>query len=443
MKGQNLHSFFLNTLLLSALVILLNSCSANQRLTKTLDKEFSYSNTFKNSFTGLAVYDPAENEWIYKYNSEKYFIPASNTKLFTFYTGIKILGDSVPGLRYAIHNDSLIFSGTGDPSLFHRDLPDSKVPGFLKDTQKRLFYLPSNYSEDGLGSGWAWDDYNYSFSAERSAFPISGNTVQFHFSSKDSTPEVYPRLFSDSLSWDSSTTRAFRVKRALEKNVFSLSRPSSTGHFKKYIPFKTSQTLAVKLLEDSLQLKIEILEPSASIKLDKVFHSVPADSLYKQMLQQSDNFIAEQILLLAAQEISDSLKTQIAIDHMTKNFLKALPQQPKWVDGSGLSRYNLQTPENMVKLLEMLLKEVSKERLFLLLPAGGVSGTLKDQYLGQSPYIYAKTGSLSNNYSLSGYLITQKGKLIIFSFMNSNFMVSPGELKKHMQLIIQELRKFK
>lgn len=421
-------------------VFLMSSCSGNRQLLKTVNRDITSSKVFENGFTGLAVYDPAAQKWIYEYNSEKYFIPASNTKLFTFYTGLKILGDSVPGIRYTIRNDSLIFTGTGDPSLLHKDLPETAVVDFLKNTDKNLFFMPAIYSESGLGPGWAWDDYNYYYSAEKSSLPVAGNTVNFSLKNTDSAPVVYPKIFSDSTFLNETNSERSGVKRELLKNIFRYTNTSKNTDFERNIPFITSEALAVKILEDTLQRNIEILPHDPDLKLEKTFYSIPADSLYKRLLQESDNFIAEQILLLAAREISDSLKTQIAIDHMKENFLADLPQEPKWMDGSGLSRYNLQTPANMVWLLEKILQEVQQDRLFELLPAGGLSGTLIDQFKNEPPFIFAKTGSLSNNYSLSGYLISKKGKLLIFSFMNSNYMVPSAALKAQMEKIILNIR---
>ena len=70
------------------------------------------------------------------------------------------------------------------------------------------------------------------------------------------------------------------------------------------------------------------------------------------------------------------------------------------------------------------------------LPAGGQSGTLKNYYDAQTPYIYAKTGSLSNNHSLTGLLITKSGKMLTFSFMNSNYVVSSSTLKAAMEEVL-------
>ncbi len=166
------------------------------------------------------------------------------------------------------------------------------------------------------------------------------------------------------------------------------------------------------------------------------------DSLYKKMLQDSDNLFAEQLLLMAAGQISDTLKAEIAIDYVQDELFKEMPDEIKWVDGSGLSRYNLLTPRSLVWVLEKIYREVPRERLFALLPAGGVSGSLKNDYkapAGKPPFIFAKTGTLSNNHSLSGYLITSSGKVLIFSFMNNHYMVPTAVVKSRMDEVLREL----
>jgi D-alanyl-D-alanine carboxypeptidase/D-alanyl-D-alanine-endopeptidase (penicillin-binding protein 4) len=118
------------------------------------------------------------------------------------------------------------------------------------------------------------------------------------------------------------------------------------------------------------------------------------------------------------------MNTSRAINFALENYLYDLPDPPNWVDGSGLTRYNLITPMSTVALLEKLYSLLGEEETLALMPIGGVRGTISGRYRapeGQPPFVYAKTGTLSNNTSLSGYLYTDSGRRLTFSFHNNNF----------------------
>ena len=174
----------------------------------------------------------------------------------------------------------------------------------------------------------------------------------------------------------------------------------------------------------------------------KVVYSQTADTLYKRMMQASDNFFAEQLLLMCAEQLTGKMNTASAIKILKDSLLSDLPDDPIWVDGSGLSRYNLFTPRSIVKLLSKIHQSMSEERIFTIFPAGGVSGTIANWYKGEVPYIFAKTGTLSNKHCLSGYLKTRDGKTLIFSFMHNNFIGSSSPVKVEMNKILQFIRDY-
>lgn len=426
-------------ILIISILLVFNSCSTTKKISKDFDENFKNSEAFKKGTVGFMVYDPESGKVLYEHNSEKNFTPASNTKLFTFYTGLKILGDSIPALKYGIHNNSLIFKGTGDATFLHEEFPDSEVLKFFEKREEKLFYVLPNFTEEFFGPGWAWDDYNWYYSVERGDFPIYGNYVKFTFEPGKSIPDVEPSFFDEFIELDSTYTgkTSLAIRNPYGNKFVSQHSMESIGRVQE-VPFKYSPELVVDLLSDTLKKPVKIIKrvPERFMPL-KTLYSIPSDSLYKRMLQESDNFIAEQILLMSADKISDTLKTQIAIDYMKKEYLHVLPDEIKWVDGSGLSVYNLFTPRTMVKLLELISVEVSRDRLFKLLPAGGESGTLKNFYKAEKPYIFAKTGTLSNTHTLSGFLKTKKGKFLIFSFMNDNYTIPTSRLKQEMEKILK------
>src|SRR5579872_7002077 len=95
---------------------------------------------------GICLYDPAAAKYIYNYQGDKYFIPASNTKLFSLYAGLKYLGDSLTGMRFMGNDTSVYAISTGDPTLLHPDYLSQPVINFLK-TKKKIVLLPLGWQE--------------------------------------------------------------------------------------------------------------------------------------------------------------------------------------------------------------------------------------------------------------------------------------------------------
>src|SRR5690606_26543947 len=109
---------------------------------------------------------------------------------------------------------------------------------------------------------------------------------------------------------------------------------------------------------------------------------------------------------------------------------------PLWNDGSGLSRYNLVTPRTVVMLWEKLLRSVERQRLFSLLATGGVSGTLKRYYVGEKPYIYGKTGTLSHVHCQTRQIVTRKRKTLFFSLRTTTYSVRTRQVRESMDRIL-------
>jgi D-alanyl-D-alanine carboxypeptidase/D-alanyl-D-alanine-endopeptidase (penicillin-binding protein 4) len=158
------------------------------------------------------------------------------------------------------------------------------------------------------------------------------------------------------------------------------------------------------------------------------------------MLQPSDNLIAEQLLLMIASERGEPMNTGDVIGQIKENYLADLPDEPQWADGSGLSRYNMFTPRSIVRLLQKIEDEFENdEQMYELFPAGGESGTIESWYAhrdGGEPYLYAKTGTLMNNHCLSGFIVTNSGRRLIFSFMNNHYVTSSSVVKEEMEKVL-------
>src|ERR1700744_491422 len=109
---------------------------------------------------GISLYDPATTSYLYNYQGDKYFIPASNTKLFSLYAGLKYLGDSLVGMRYYITDTALFVIPSGDPTFLHPAYSSQPVIDLMRRTGKNIWLADDNWQDNALGRGWAWDDYN-------------------------------------------------------------------------------------------------------------------------------------------------------------------------------------------------------------------------------------------------------------------------------------------
>lgn len=407
---------------------LFTGCSSTKRqIFKKIGTQVE-TGAYDKQFTGILMVDAVTKDTLYKKNSTKYFTPASNTKIFTLFTALQLIPDSIPALKYTTQNDTLYIEGTGDPSALHPFFKDSTIVHFLRSHDNIALYL-NNFKDEKYGPGWSWDDYHYYYSPERNGLPLYGNVLTIE---NNEPPKVLPEYFKDSVLPFKHT-----VQREPEKNLFYFN-PSEKDTLE--IPMVVDSSLTRKLLEKALDKKLRITFTMPTTE-KKALYGIPADSVYKRMMEVSDNFLAEQLLFVASSTLSDTLNSAKTRKFIIENFLSDLRQPPRWVDGSGLSRYNLFTPESMVHVLSKLYTEIPTERLFGFFPTGGIAGTLEDWYPGDpEPYIHAKTGSLSNNHCLSGYLLTKSGKTVIFSFMNNHFMANSSEVKKRMQTIFENIR---
>ncbi|HWD90270.1 MAG TPA: D-alanyl-D-alanine carboxypeptidase [Mucilaginibacter sp.] len=399
---------------------------------------FKHSLIVKDHFTGFALYDLDEKHMIYELNSDKYFTPASNTKLFTFYTCLRMLGDSIPAFKYVVRGDSLIFWGTGDPSFLQTGLKATKGFNFLANSGKMLYFSSGLYQNQLYGSGWAWNDYGDYYQAEINEFPIEDNVAVLS-AGRDGKLQIAPSALSMYLKCDSDyKTSRFRVMRDFLSNAFVYPAMPVPANFHQEIPWKVSTMLTVSLLQDTLKkpvVEVHVPMPSDA----KVVYDDAADTVYRHMLQPSDNFIAEQLLLVCSSAKFNVLNTDSVINYSKKNFLNDLPDEPQWADGSGLSRFNLFTPRSIVALLCKISDQMKNDSLLhSLMPAGGVIGTIRSAYKTDNgqPFVWAKTGTLMNVHNQSGYIITRKGKRLAFSFMNNNFTRSSREIRDEMVRIM-------
>lgn len=426
------------------------SCSIQKQIAKSAKATVLKDSVLQHAHIGISIYDPSANKYLFNHNASKYFVPASNTKIVTCYAAMKFLGDSLPGIRYAETDEGIVLYPTGDPSLLHPDYEKQPVIDFLKTKNEPLFITTKDWQTNALGLGWSWGDYNFYYMVERSAFPVYGNVINWVQEREANTgndqsmgdafiysiPEVNWKV---RFSADTSL-KSFYVQRDKDENVFVITEGKEKRKVQE-VPFVTHGiNSALDLVKDTIGRTIELAGELPSFKdRIKTIYSQPTDSVLKPMMYRSDNFFAEQLLLMAAHEKLGVFDEGMIIDTLLATDFKDLPQKPGWADGSGLSRYNLFSPQDFVMILDKMKNQFGMNRLKNIFATGG-KGTLSNFYKKDSGYVYAKTGTLSGVVALSGFMYTDSNKLLLFSVLVNNHRGNAVAIRRQVEEFIQQVR---
>jgi D-alanyl-D-alanine carboxypeptidase/D-alanyl-D-alanine-endopeptidase (penicillin-binding protein 4) len=417
------------------------------RSNRKLQELTEFNEVFEGGHTGFVLYDLDFQTNLYGLNADRRFVPASNVKLLTFYLANRILGHRAPGLFYQEYNDHYEVWGAGYPLLLHPTFTgfDEAGPWLAALEKPVVFNFPvgPGQSVSRYGPGWSWDDYNDSYVYERSALPLFGNRLYLDLSPVDT--EGRQVLLGAPVSVAGALRelpeQEVRIRRSEFGNDFTVS-PDFIGNSR--FPVERPLHLSNQLLTNELSATF----PQQQISVGQAPYPAPAamnalevslpDTVFRKLLQNSDNFLAEQLLLQSAARHYSRPDVAAIIEYAKDSLLPALGiEDIRWVDGSGLSRYNLLTPRQMVRLIMALDQEVGRDRLLALLPEGGTSGTLKSRFDGKSKaYVWAKTGTLSGVLCVSGLLKTKRGKWLAFSFMHNNFTGRSAPYYKGMEVTL-------
>ncbi|MFM7719548.1 MAG: D-alanyl-D-alanine carboxypeptidase, partial [Sediminibacterium sp.] len=399
--------------IIAAIAMVLSGCSVRQAQKTLLSSE-----GVKGAHIGIAIYNETKGQWLTKYQSDHYFTPASNTKILATYLGLQFLGDSLPGWKMAENADTLFLMPLGDPSFMHPEFKHQPVVDIIKKTKKQVVIVGNNQDQfEIFGSGWSWADYAEDYQPERSRMPIYGNVVHFYQSNKKLEAIKPFYFFKDMVDLDKVEEKNWSRNRTGNR-FFTTNENNKSKYFQ--VPFSQEDVpmlLAVDLLKDTLGKIISFqnksILPATSYK---TINTVPTDSLLKIMMLRSDNFYADQIVLMASEQLFGKMDDAALLDSAKKLFFVDLPQRMRWVDGSGLSRYNLNTPENYIAILQQMQSKFGEARVKNIFEKGG-EGTIAAFYKNFPGTMYAKTGTLGGQVALSGFIYTPKQQKLYFSVL--------------------------
>jgi len=336
------------------------ACGSSRKVTSTSGSVDTFINdsALKHAHVGILLVEAESGRVLAGYNEHRYFVPASNTKLWTMYAGMKYLGDSlIAGYVHPQSDGSLLFRSNADPTFLHPDYSIQSLAETLKQYAV-IKWANAKMITTEYGNGWSWNDYDATYMAPRSSMPMWGNVVNFALQQGklQVKPAVAATLISNTGSFGDST---FSVVRKFDDPMFSLEKGRSKNITSTLYPSpEATIKLAAAYFGNSW-----ILEPATGNpvrpghpggqQLAPIF-SQPTDSMLRPLMHRSDNFFAEQTLLMLSNQWFGYMDENAVIDSLLKSDLQGMPDRPRWVDGSGLSRYNLFSPADYVRLLQTM-----------------------------------------------------------------------------------------
>ena len=419
------------------LVLLLSlQLNAQKISSRKIERILNDHPALSQAHVAIAVQPIGDKKLIAQRYAKNYMTPASNVKLLTFLAVVEKFQRLPKGYYFKNSLGQTHFKSSGYPLLFHPKYPDTELVDWFKK-QKEIIYHPAPATLTPLGPGWSWDDFSYYYSAARSPLPLYGNVAT-----------LYPQQLQDTVFHKSSllpividTLATTSFRREENRNNFTINPKLVKPKDTLYRPFIPSDSLTIDLLKKGLGIPVSKAKQSLSNSQWDTLWTPDPKPLYKALLHHSDNLVAESLLLMVGQYANDTLATAPTISRLHEQWAKWLPDSLEWVDGSGVSRYNMVTPRSLLAVLQQIHKTIGLEGIQAYFPLGGSQGTLSVYSLPDGMRVYAKTGTLRHNHNLSGYFQSKRGKWYTFSIMVNHYTAPTKTIRKGISELLAGLYK--
>ena len=417
-----------------------------------------------NTNIGIKAISLNKEEVLFELNSNSLFNPASNNKLYTGLSALSLLSSNYTfNTNVYYENNKLYLQGGGDPDLSLSSLDSLATIISEMDLEiEQLILDDTRMDSTTYGQGWMWDEGAWWYSAQISALSVNDNCVDFIVTPgllgkpakiKTIPKSNYFKIINNSITTnDTSNFIKFEINRDWKNNTNSftvsgniLSISDKDTLFRNiHDPTRFTGQLFQQMLFKKGK-KINSIKKGAVTQEAKLitFHkSKPLLPIIENLMVKSDNLTAELLIKTLGfeankkegnwknglEEVRKFINDSVGID--TANF--------SIQDGSGVSRYNYGSPSQYIDLLKWAYNnEDIRDQFINTLPNSTPEGVLNKRGLPNK--VYAKTGSLSGVTTLSGYIFTNSGEIVVFSILMNGFKGDSLPYKKLQDKIVSAL----
>lgn len=393
-----------------------------------------------------------DGEVIYSRDGDRFFVPASTLKLLTTAAVLTSLGPAAT-IRTAVYGldeieqTSLWVVGQGDPSFDQADLMALTTQLRQQGIQQvgTLYGDESAFPGSAVNPSWDWEDVQAGYGAPVNALILDENEIGFSLLPQavgqplqvvwdDPAQGQHWQIENTSTTVPAGIPEFVTVGRDLARPLLRVAgqlvagSPPDTASIAVPNPGEAflaafQATLAAQGIPVQ-QTRLGRPSTHDAWQALAAVDSPPIANLLIPTNQSSNNLYAEALLkqLGRLDPGQDATEAGIAIALSTLADLGVNPEDIVMVDGSGLARKNLVTPVALVDTLQAMARSPLADTYRDSLAIAGVSGTLRNRFL-ETPVagnLWGKSGAISRNFALAGYLEPTNDESLVFSILINN-----------------------
>jgi D-alanyl-D-alanine carboxypeptidase/D-alanyl-D-alanine-endopeptidase (penicillin-binding protein 4) len=429
---------------------------------------------------------------LFQLDAGKLMMPASNLKILTLATAAETLGwdyrytttlEATGPVEGGVLHGDLIVRGSGDPTINSRSDRAAAVlqewvaaltSAGIEKVDGRLIGNDQAFDDEGIGAGWAWDYLQYGYAAPAGALEYNEDVAAL---------TVIPGAAvgappSTSISAGSGLTLVNRAstgaagseltidfRRRLDRPVLEVTGmiPLGASPIQRSVAVVNPTVFFVQSLKDALAAHgVTVLGPVADYddvapelaassplppRVVASTQSPPLREIAAVMMKVSQNLYADTLLktIGAARGGLGTVAGGLQVERELLGAWGVPDDAYVLLDGSGLSRYNYVTASAITTVLEHMYRDPRHREPFMsTLPIAGRDGTASARMRGTRAEnnALAKTGSLSNVRTLSGFVRTRDGEMLVFSVLANDFVIPPATIARMTDLAIEVLANF-
>ena len=444
---------------------------------------------------GVDIRSVETGEILFQHNGDRLMMPASNMKILTLAAAAHTLGwdyrftttlETAAPIDNGVVRGDVFVRGNGDPTINTRDNRAATVfdqwasalraAGIIA-IEGRIIGDDQAFDDEGIGPGWSWDYLEAGYAAPIGALQFNENTVELTIApgSTAGDPAVVALTPGTGLSLLNRATTiqttadarrpSVNIKRRIDRPEIEISGTVALGAepSRRTVAVLNPTLYFAQAVKDALSSRGIEVRGAAADADDIAGELVATASAERRVLARTESpalrELATVLMKVSQNQYAETLLKAIATTNGavgTTDSGRAVAVQTftSWniprdayvmSDGSGLSRYNYVAPSMVTTILRRMYGDSAHREAFLAtLPIAAKDGTISSRMrkTRAAENAIAKTGSIANVRSLSGFVKSRDGEMLVFSIIANDFVAPAATVTYLADLAVETLSNF-